>query len=82
MQINKKIGSLTRQGSMVEDNLNLEQFLKISNYEGTVRQLDIYYGIGKPFYELQTYQPLLKCSYFSKTATSLVSKPYYRAFPS
>lgn len=30
----------------MDDNINLEQFLKISNYEDTVRQLDIYYGIG------------------------------------
>lgn len=30
----------------VDENINLEQFLKISNYEDTVRQLDIYYGIG------------------------------------
>jgi hypothetical protein len=31
---------------MLEDNVNLEQFLKVSNYEDTVRQLDIYYGMG------------------------------------
>lgn len=34
-----------RQGSI--DDINLDQFLKISNYEDTVKQLDIYYGIGK-----------------------------------
>ncbi|CAH1368386.1 unnamed protein product [Tenebrio molitor] len=38
---------LPRQGSMLEDNVNLEQFLKVSNYEDTVRQLDIYYGMVK-----------------------------------
>lgn len=38
---------LTRQSSAIDDNLNLEQFLKIANYEDTVRQLDIYYGMVK-----------------------------------
>ncbi|RZC40824.1 phosphorylase b kinase regulatory subunit beta [Asbolus verrucosus] len=38
---------LSRQGSILEDNVHLEQFLKVSNYEDTVRQLDIYYGIVK-----------------------------------
>ena len=33
-----------RQPSL--DDINLDQFLKISNYEDTVKQLDIYYGIG------------------------------------
>lgn len=31
----------------MDENINVEQFLKISNYEDTVRQLDTYYGIGK-----------------------------------
>lgn len=37
-----------RQNSM-EENLsnNLDQFLKTSNYEDTVKQLDIYYGMGE-----------------------------------
>ena len=35
----------TRQGSVYD--LDIDMFLKISNYEDTVRQLDIYYGIGK-----------------------------------
>lgn len=35
---------MLRQGSI--DDINLYQCLKISNYEDTVRQLDIYYGIG------------------------------------
>lgn len=34
-----------RQGSI--DDINLDQFLKITNYEDTVKQLDIYYGIGE-----------------------------------
>lgn len=34
-----------RQNSI--DDVHLDQFLKISNYEDTVKQLDIYYGIGK-----------------------------------
>lgn len=33
-----------RQASL--DDINLDQFLRISNYEDTVKQLDIYYGIG------------------------------------
>ncbi|XP_017774293.1 PREDICTED: probable phosphorylase b kinase regulatory subunit beta isoform X2 [Nicrophorus vespilloides] len=35
----------TRQNSMMDD--NVEQFLNIANYEDTVRQLDIYYGLVK-----------------------------------
>lgn len=35
---------MIRQGSI--DDINSHQFLKISNYEDTVRQLDIYYAIG------------------------------------
>ncbi|XP_053979168.1 probable phosphorylase b kinase regulatory subunit beta isoform X1 [Hylaeus volcanicus] len=34
-----------RQGSIID--LDIDMFLKISNYEDTVRQLDIYYGIVK-----------------------------------
>lgn len=29
------------------EDINLDQFLKTINYEDTVKQLDIYYGIGK-----------------------------------
>ncbi|XP_053605602.1 probable phosphorylase b kinase regulatory subunit beta isoform X3 [Plodia interpunctella] len=36
---------MIRQGSI--DDINAHQFLKISNYEDTVRQLDIYYAIVK-----------------------------------
>lgn len=36
---------MIRQGSI--DDINAQQFLKISNYEDTVRQLDIYYAIGE-----------------------------------
>ncbi|CAH2067131.1 unnamed protein product, partial [Iphiclides podalirius] len=36
---------MIRQGSI--DDINAQQFLKISNYEDTVRQLDIYYAIVK-----------------------------------
>ncbi|XP_046961830.1 probable phosphorylase b kinase regulatory subunit beta [Vanessa cardui] len=36
---------MIRQGSI--DDINAQQFLKISNYEETVRQLDIYYAIVK-----------------------------------
>ncbi|KAK0088116.1 hypothetical protein PV325_013112 [Microctonus aethiopoides] len=35
----------SRQGSVYD--LDIDMFLKISNYEDTVRQLDIYYGIVK-----------------------------------
>lgn len=35
---------MIRQGSI--DDINAHQYLKISNYEDTVRQLDIYYAIG------------------------------------
>ncbi|XP_044266152.1 probable phosphorylase b kinase regulatory subunit beta isoform X3 [Tribolium madens] len=38
---------LPRKGRLLEDNVNYEQFLKLSNYEDTVRQLDIYYGMVK-----------------------------------
>lgn len=31
----------------MDDNIHLEQFLKIANYETTVKQLDVYYGIVK-----------------------------------
>lgn len=41
---NRGYGTL-RQASL--DDINLDQFLKISNYEDTVKQLDIYYGIVK-----------------------------------
>lgn len=34
-----------RQASL--EDINLDQFLKISNYEETIKQLDIYYGIVK-----------------------------------
>lgn len=33
-----------RQNSL--EDINLDTFLKTSNYEDTVKQLDIYYGIG------------------------------------
>ncbi|XP_045512465.1 probable phosphorylase b kinase regulatory subunit beta isoform X1 [Pieris brassicae] len=36
---------MIRQGSI--DDINAQQFLKIANYEDTVRQLDIYYAIVK-----------------------------------
>jgi phosphorylase kinase alpha/beta subunit len=39
---NKSFG---RQNSL--EDINLDQFLKISNYEETIKQLDIYYGIVK-----------------------------------
>lgn len=29
------------------DDINLDQFLKVCNYEDTVKELDIYYGIGE-----------------------------------
>ena len=37
----------SRQGSIGE--VDVEGFLKIMNYEDNVRQLDLYYGIGKLF---------------------------------
>lgn len=39
--------NMIRQGSI--DDINTQQYLKISNYEDTVRQLDIYYAIGQYF---------------------------------
>lgn len=46
--LNKILHSISeimiRQGSI--DDINAHQYLKISNYEDTVRQLDIYYAIG------------------------------------
>ena len=35
------------RGSVIDFDTNM--FLKISDYEDTVRQLDIYYGIGEVF---------------------------------
>ncbi|XP_053690855.1 probable phosphorylase b kinase regulatory subunit beta isoform X2 [Sabethes cyaneus] len=43
--IPSSVPSVARQPSL--DDMNLDQFLKISNYEDTVKQLDIYYGIVK-----------------------------------
>lgn len=40
---------MTGQNSFIEDckdSIYLDQFLKVSNYEDTVKQLDTYYGIG------------------------------------
>nr|XP_023013016.1 probable phosphorylase b kinase regulatory subunit beta isoform X1 [Leptinotarsa decemlineata] len=37
----------TTRHSSVDESTHLDQFLKISNYEDTVRQLDIYYGMVK-----------------------------------
>lgn len=31
------------------DDINLDQFLKVANYEDTVKELDVYYGIGNAF---------------------------------
>lgn len=40
-----------RQNSL--EDMNLDQFLKTSNYEDTMKQLDIYYGIGwQNFYSI------------------------------
>ncbi|KAJ8920978.1 hypothetical protein NQ315_015773 [Exocentrus adspersus] len=39
--------TMTRQNSVKEENIYLDQFLKVENYEDTVRQLDIYYGMVK-----------------------------------
>lgn len=41
----------TRKQSL--DDINLDQFLKIANYEDTVKELDIYYGIGRLRYVCQ-----------------------------
>lgn len=42
----------TRKQSL--DDINLDQFLKIANYEDTVKELDVYYGIGKFAMHLQS----------------------------
>lgn len=46
-QISTNLSRFTRQSSIADENINIDQFLKISNYEDTVRQLDTYYGMGK-----------------------------------
>lgn len=46
-QVSTNLSRFTRQSSVVDDNINIDQFLKISNYEDTVRHLDTYYGMGK-----------------------------------
>lgn len=61
-----------RQNSM--DDVHLDQFLKISNYEDTVKQLDIYYGLGLCATHITiirlkttspiTLTPILFCFYF------------------
>lgn len=41
--------TMTGQTTVTEeckDSIYLDQFLKVSNYEDTVRQLDTYYGMG------------------------------------
>lgn len=41
--------TMTGHNSVTEeckDSIYLDQFLKVSNYEDTVRQLDTYYGMG------------------------------------
>lgn len=43
---------MTRQSSVMDDSIFLDQFLKVANYEDTVRQLDIYYGIGALRHEI------------------------------
>lgn len=50
----------TRQGSVYD--FDIDMFLKISNYEDTVKQLDFYYGISKcykPIFTMLTYKKLL-----------------------
>lgn len=44
-----------RQTSVVD--IDIDMFLKITNYEDTVKQLDIYYGIGKKIltYSVNTF---------------------------
>lgn len=42
----------------MDETINIEQFLKISNYESTVKQLDVYYGIGKK--DIVNYLCILK----------------------
>lgn len=37
------------------DDINLDQFLKIANYEDTVKELDVYYGIGKCAFVIRSY---------------------------
>lgn len=32
------------------DEINLDQFLNVANYEDTVKELDIYYGIGNALF--------------------------------
>ncbi|KAL5279164.1 PHKB family protein [Megaselia abdita] len=45
-QDSTKDGGTTNRQNSLED-INLDQFLKTSNYEDTVKQLDIYYGMVK-----------------------------------
>jgi hypothetical protein len=48
MKISFLISRTTRHGSLCQ--IEIDMNLKLSNYEDTVRQLDIYYGLGKLCY--------------------------------
>lgn len=37
------------------DEINFDQFIKTANYEETVRQLDVYYGMGNYLLILEVY---------------------------
>lgn len=45
LDYSKLLSAPIRQASV--DDIHSDQFLRISNYEGTIKQLDIYYGIGE-----------------------------------
>lgn len=42
------------------DDINPDQFLKVSNYEDTVKELDIYYGIGRLMFVFSTVIVVVK----------------------
>lgn len=58
------------------DDINLDQFLKIANYEDTVKELDIYYGIGKcaNYLHMNEFVRLIYLfEYFSHSQTAIAS---------
>lgn len=71
---------MTRQNSNNEENINLDQFLKISDYEDTVRQLDIYYGMGRCGDSVANVVDIYHCA-LSETATVAVPEPDHRFVP-
>lgn len=64
------------------DDINLDQFLKIGNYEDTVKELDIYYGIGSTFRHMKPIVMLIAQFFDSETTVAPISKPHFRTVSS